>query len=218
MKKSHITIITLLLIALIFALAALFYNKEKNTQANQMVSKHSESLVRDHSVRTGNPQAKVTIVEFLDPACGTCRQFHPLVKELIEQNTDKVNLVIRYAPLHHGSDQMVAILEAAKMQEQFWQVLDMMFDTQPQWAINHRAHPEIFWKHLTQTNSGLDFAKLQQDMSDPAVFKAIQQDIMDGQLLGASKTPTFFVNGKPLPSFGYTQLQNLVKSEVSANY
>jgi len=218
MKKSHITIIALLLITLTFALVAFFYNQEKNTQANQIVSQHSEALVRDHSVRVGNPQAKVTIVEFLDPACETCRQFHPLVKNLIEQYADKVNLVIRYAPLHHGSDQMVAILEAAKMQDQFWQVLDMMFDTQPQWAINHQAHPDIFWNHLIKTNSALDFEKLQQDMSDPAVFKAIQQDITDGQLLGASKTPTFFVNGKPLPSFGYTQLQNLVKSEVNANY
>jgi len=218
MKKNHITIIAILLITLTFALVAFFYNQEKNTQANQIVSKHSEALVRDHSVRVGNPQAKVTIVEFLDPACETCRQFHPLVKNLIEQYADKVNLVIRYAPLHHGSDQMVAILEAAKMQEQFWQVLDMMFDTQPQWAINHQAHPEIFWNHLIQTDSGLDFEKLQQDISDPAVFKAIQQDITDGQLLGANKTPTFFVNGKPLPSFGYTQLQNLIKSEVNANY
>ncbi len=34
----------------------------------------------------------------------------------------------------------------------------------------------------------------------------------------ANKTPSFFVNGKPLPSFGYQQLQSLVEAEVSANY
>ncbi len=55
-------------------------------------------------------------------------------------------------------------------------------------------------------------------MNSPAVIKAIEQDIADGQLLGATKTPTFFVNGRPLPSFGYEQLTQLVSAEVDANY
>jgi protein-disulfide isomerase len=46
------------------------------------------------------------------------------------------------------------------------------------------------------------------------VVKAIRQDVADGMKLGVSKTPTFFVNGKPLPSFGYEQLAALVASEV----
>ena len=55
-------------------------------------------------------------------------------------------------------------------------------------------------------------------MSDPAIMNIIQQDLADGKLLGADKTPSFFVNGKPLPSFGFKQLQTLVDTEVSANY
>lgn len=218
MKQSHFTIIALLLIGFAFTLVAFLYNSEQGEKATQQASHNSEALIRDHSVRAGNPQAKVTIVEFMDPACETCGKFHPLVKELIEQNAGKVNLVVRYAPLHPGSEQMVAILEAAKMQGQFWQVLELMFETQSMWAINHQAQPEIFWNHMTQTQAGIDFAKLQQDMNNPAVIKAIEQDIVDGQRLGATKTPTFFVNGKPLPSFGYEQLVNLVGAEVSANY
>ena len=34
-------------------------------------------------------------------------------------------------------------------------------------------------------------------------------------LLGVSKTPTFFVNGRPLPSFGVDQLTALVAEEVA---
>ncbi len=218
MKKYTTSIIAILLIALAFGLSAFLYNTLNSAQVSQLVSQHSEALSRDHSVKIGNPQAKVTIVEFLDPACGTCRQFHPLLKKLLEKHGDKVNLVIRYAPLHHGSEQMVAILEAAKMQGQFWPVLEMMFATQSQWAINHQANPKIFWNILSRMHKTLDFTKLQKDMSKPAVLKAIQQDIADGQLLGANKTPTFFVNGKPLPRFGYTQLQNLVTAEINANY
>jgi len=31
-------------------------------------------------------------------------------------------------------------------------------------------------------------------------------------------TPEFFVNGKPLPSFGYEQLRNLVNDALAAAY
>lgn len=218
MKQSQFTLIALGLIGAVFAALAFFYNAQQSGQASQKISSHAEALIRAHSVRAGNPQAKVTIVEFLDPACETCGKFHPLVKRLLDQHGDKVNLVVRYAPLHQGSDQMVAILEAAKIQDQFWPVLELMFETQADWTINHVAHPETFWNYLTRSKTNLDFAKLQQDMSSPAVIKAIEQDVADGQLLGATKTPTFFVNGKPLPSFGHEQLVSLVNSEVGANY
>lgn len=218
MKQTHFTIIAVVLIAAAFTLIAFFYDARQSDQSTQQISQNRDALIREHSVRSGNPQAKVTVVEFLDPACETCGKFHPLVKRLLDQHGDKVNLVIRYAPLHQGSDQMVAILEAAKMQGQFWPVLELMFETQSSWAINHAAQPEIFWNHLTRSQTTLDLAKLQQDMNSPAVVNAIEQDVADGQLLGATKTPTFFVNGKPLPSFGYDQLASLVSSEVRANY
>ncbi len=218
MKQSHFTLIALLLIAVGFTLAAVFFKAGQDEQAHQQAAQHSDLLIRDHSVRTGNPQAKVTIVEFVDPACGTCAQFHPLVKKLLEQQDGKVNLVLRYAPLHQGSGQMVALLEAAKMQGKFWPVLEMMFETQRRWVSNHVAQPETFWNMLNQRPTGLDMQKLAQDMSSQEVMDAIQQDINDGEKLGANKTPTFFVNGKPLPSFGYEQLAGLVAAEIDVNY
>lgn len=218
MKQWHFTVIALVLIGGAFTLAAVFYDEQRGDQTTKQISQNRDALIREHSLRAGNPQAKVTIVEFLDPACETCGKFHPLVKRLLDQHGGKVNLVVRYAPLHQGSDQMVALLEAAKMQDRFWPVLELMFETQSRWAINHVAQPDIFWNVLVQANTGLDMAKLQQDMQHPAVIKTIQQDVADGQMLGATKTPTFFVNGKPLPSFGYEQLASLVKSEVAASY
>jgi len=218
MKQSHFTLIALSLIGIAFAGIAFFYNTQQAGQAAQQTAQHRDALIREHSVRVGNPQAKVTIVEFFDPACETCGKFHPLVKRLLDQHGDKVNLVVRYAPLHQGSDQMVAILEAAKMQGQFWPVLELMYKTQSNWTTNHVAQPERFWNYLTQAQTGLDLQKLQQDMNLPAVMQAIQQDVADGEQLGATKTPTFFVNGKPLPSFGHEQLVSLVNSEVGANY
>jgi protein-disulfide isomerase len=152
----------------------------------------------------------------MDPACETCKQFHPFVKELMATHSGKVNLVIRYAPFHKGSDYMVKILEAAKKQDKFWDVLELMFETQPYWASHHDPKPEVFWGYLE--GYGFDVERIKLDMQDPAIEKIIEQDLADGLLLGASKTPTFFVNGKPLPSFGYEQLRALVNAEVVAVY
>lgn len=216
MKKNHLVISAALCLIAAFASAAYLYQTQKDETQTQRASTHSDALVPAYAVRKGNPEAKVTIVEFLDPACGTCKQFHPVIKDLLKQFPDKIQVVVRYSPFHPGSDQMVAILEAVRKEGQFWNVLDIMFETQEAWAINHQAKPELFWGYLT--GYGFDVAKIQADMKDPEIARRIKQDLADGELLGATKTPTFFVNGKPLSSFGYKQLISLVESELTANY
>ena len=216
MKKNHIVITAVVVMSIIFAFAAYFYNAQQTETKNQLAQQHSKALIPPHAIKKGDPKAKVTIVEFLDPACGTCKQFHPVIKELLQKYPKEINVVVRYAPLHPGSDQMIAILEAARKQGQFWNVLDLMFESQQYWAINHQAKPALFWGYLK--GYGFDVDRIKQDMQDPAIAKIIQQDLADGQLLGATKTPTFFVNGKPLPSFGFQQLMDLVNSELAANY
>jgi len=216
MKKNHIVIIAIIVMGLIFAAAAYFYNAQQLKSKNQLAQQYANALIPAHAIKKGDPNAKVTIVEFLDPACHTCKQFHTIIKDLLKKYPNKINLVVRYAPLHPGSDQMIAILEAVRKQGQFWNVLEVMFETQQFWTINHVAKPELFWRYLK--GYGFDIDRIKQDMRDPAIAKIIQQDLADGQLLGATKTPTFFVNGKPLPSFGYKQFMNLVHSELAANY
>ena len=56
------------------------------------------------------------------------------------------------------------------------------------------------------------------DMNSPDVSQAIQQDVTDSQALNVKATPDFFVNGKPLPSFGYQQLSQLVKDAIEDSY
>jgi len=43
----------------------------------------------------------------------------------------------------------------------------------------------------------------------------LQQDVQDLTALNVTQTPTFFVNGRPLPSFGEEQLATLVAQEVA---
>ena len=55
-------------------------------------------------------------------------------------------------------------------------------------------------------------------MNRPEIAKIIQQDMQDGQTLNVRATPEFFVNGRPLPSFGIAQLNQLVKEAVAKAY
>jgi protein-disulfide isomerase len=52
-------------------------------------------------------------------------------------------------------------------------------------------------------------------MASADVLGRINQDIADGQAVGVKATPEFFVNGKPMPSFGYEQLRGLVDEAVA---
>ena len=216
MKKNQIIITAIVIMGLLFSLAAYFYNESQVEIKNQLAEQHAKALIPPHAIRKGSPEAKVTIVEFFDPACGTCKQFHPVINDLLKKYRGKINVVLRYSPFHPGSDQMVAILEASRKQSQFWNVLDIMFESQEFWAINHQAKPALFWGFLK--GYGVDVASIKRDMKDPKIAKIIEQDLADGELLGATKTPTFFVNGKPLSSFGYEQFMSLVESELEANY
>ena len=52
-------------------------------------------------------------------------------------------------------------------------------------------------------------------MQGAEVARAVELDVRDGAALGVQATPEFFVNGKPLPSFGWEQLQRLVAEAVA---
>ncbi|WP_237706404.1 DsbA family protein [Methylibium petroleiphilum] len=157
--------------------------------------------------------APVTIVEFFDPACETCRAFYPIVKSLMAKYPDDVRLVIRYAPFHQGSDQVVKLLEAAKRQGKFLPVLEAVLQAQPTWADHGRPNPDLTFEIAKA--AGLDIERAREDMAQPAMQTLLAQEVEDLTALQVQRTPTFFVNGRSLPSFGPDQLAALVAEEVA---
>ena len=156
------------------------------------------------------------ITEFFDPACETCRVFDPYVKTILAEYPDRVRLVLRYAPFHTGSEDVVRALEAARLQGRYWESLQVLYDTQPLWASHHDPRPQDVWKFLP--SAGVDVEKARRDAQSPELGRIVQQDLADGRALGVRRTPQFFVNGKPLTQFGYPQLRNLVATEIAAQY
>lgn len=216
MKKLNIVIFSGVLLVLLFGLGVYLYKTQLAKNLDFMARENASTFVREYSQTLGSDDAKVYLIKFSDPACETCSAFHPFVKKLMAVNPGKIKLVIRYAPFHDGADYFVKILEAAKKQGKFWETLDIMYRTQRHWASHHNPQPQLIWRFLPR--AGLDLDKIRKDMNDPEIIKIINQDLADAKALNVRKTPGFFVNGKPLTSFGYQQLQNLVESEIDEKY
>ena len=201
---------------LVFGLGTYVYTGQKKQAVTQAVQNNAQSLTRAHSPVFGSKEAKVTIVEFFDPSCEACRAFYPIVKGIVNGSFGQVNLVLRYAAFHQGSDEAVKILEAAKRQNLYWPVLEAVIKSQPEWASHSNPQPELIWNFIQET--GIDVVKAKMDAKDPAIIKLLDQDMADGKALKVNKTPGFFVNGKPLTDFGVDQLKALVGKEVSQAY
>ena len=199
-----------------FIFASTFYKDKQTEKLSFMAQENAAVFVRDHSQTLGSDDAKVYLIEFMDPACETCAAFFPFVKQIMNANPGKIKLVLRYAPFHDGADYFVKILEAAKKQGKYWETLDVMYKSQPYWASHRNPQPQKIWQFLPK--AGLNLEQIKKDMTDPAIVKIIEQDLADAKTLNVQKTPGFIVNGKPLQTFGYQQLQELIQSEIRIAY
>lgn len=214
MKQKNIFLAAAALLIVAFVIGAFVYKNQKAQQAAALALQNQPALTRAYAPSFGNADAPVHIVEFLDPACGTCRDFYPMVKALMAAHPGKIRLSVRYAPFHPGSESVVKVIEAARKQAQFRQTLEALFATQPDWVINHTAQIDRVWKPLDSL--GLDMARLQNDMNAPEIAQVITQDLADAKTLNVTMTPEFFVNGQPLPSFGFDQLKALVDDALQS--
>ena len=143
---------------------------------------------------------------------------YPYVKSLMRVNDGKLRLTLRYATFHEGSDYVVKVLEAARMQGQdmYWKSLEAILSNQATWAEHGRPNPKLIWDYLGGT--GLDIQKAKQDLNDPRIEALLKQDAEDLAALKVSKTPSFFINDKPLNEFGPNGLRAQVEKEIRAVY
>ena len=210
--RKLLALAVLLILGLAFYFGMDAYRDRTQAEQDTRVAVEGSRLVRMHTPIIGPQNAPVTIVEFFDPACETCRAFYPIVKQIMAQHPDKVRLALRYAPFHQGSDQVVKLIEAARKQGLYTPVLEALLAAQPEWA-DHAA-PNIGIAFEAAARAGLDMGRARQDMETPEIQAVLAQDIEDLTALQVSKTPTFFVNGRSLPSFGPEPLARLVAEEV----
>jgi protein-disulfide isomerase len=207
-----LVLITFFGVASAFFFGWKFYSEEKKENVDLVVKEDFKRLVPDDAPRLGTSHPLVYLVEFLDPECETCRVFYPLVKSLLEEFDGKVQLVVRYAPLHQNSKIAIKILEASRLQGKYWETMEILFKHQPEWGSHHDPKPELLWSYLPE--AGLDVEKVREGVTDPELDQLIEREIQDGTHLGVQATPTFFVNGQELKNFSLEGLRDLIRSEL----
>jgi protein-disulfide isomerase len=198
----------------VFGLGAVAYREAVASATRDAAAKAGAPLYREHAPIVGPVDAKVTITEFFDPSCEACRAFYRIVNKIMAAHEGKVRLVLRYAALHEGSDEVVRIVEAARLQDKFIPVLEALLAQQPEWAV-HGA-PDLEKALSIAGSAGLDVVRAKSDIRSDGISAVLTQDAADVAAVGITQTPTFFVNGKPLTEFGPQQLYDLVTSEVAA--
>lgn len=213
MQNKKLVIGTVSIIILIFVALAYFYKSDEIKKEEVATLKNSELLLREHSVRFGENQKNVSVVEFLDPECESCALFHTVMRKVYKEYYKDIQLVVKYIPNHKNSKIAIRILEASREQNKYEEVLDMIFETQALWAQHNNEKPELLWEFLAQIPQ-LDLDKLKIDSKNPKIEELINLDASDATRLNVRGTPTIFVNEKRLSVLSQRDLFDLVESEI----
>lgn len=147
----------------------------------------------------GNPDAKVTVIEYASMTCGHCANFHnevfPLLKEKYV-DTGKVRFIVREFPLDNLAFAASLLSRCAGDDEKSAALTSVLFKRRRDWIVSGNPVPRLFeiakQAGFTQEsfNACLTNQELQKQISD--VRERADKEF------GVNSTPTFFINGKRL--------------------
>jgi protein-disulfide isomerase len=137
----------------------------------------------------GPNNAKVTVVLFSDFQCPFCSRAVPVLKEIEDGYKGKVKIAFKQLPLpfHDKAHLAAEAALAANEQGKFWPYHDKLFANQQ--ALD-RASLEKYAEEL-----GLNMSKFKAALDSGKFKDKVDSDAKEGAAVGATGTPTFFING-----------------------
>jgi protein-disulfide isomerase len=158
----------------------------------------------------GSEHARVTLVEYGDFECPSCKVAVTTPKLLLERFPNKVRFIFRHFPLQEAHPHALLAAEAAEAaagQGKFWQMHDLLFENQ--------AHLKDKDLHRYAVQVGLDMARYTAEMDDHIYLQKVREHIEGGRRSHIRATPAFFVDGVLQDiSFGMKALHDAVASAV----
>ena len=184
----------LLAMVLLFTGFVLINGKKDESKASD--SKSKASLLSNHVV--GNKESKVTLIEYGDFQCPYCQQYATTVDQVVEANKDKIQFQFRNFPLislHQNAFAASRAAEAAHLQGKFWEMYDTLYETSNWQVWSEAKAPTTFFDQYAK-QLGLNEAKFKSDFSSDKVNDTVTADLDEGNRLGITGTPSFYLNGK----------------------
>ena len=161
-------------------------------------------VTSDDNIR-GNPDAKITMIEYSDFECPFCQRHAPTLQQVLDQYGDDVRLVYRHFPLSsiHPQAQIAAeASECAGEQGKFWEYHDLLFANQSALqATNLKSYAGQLGLNQGQFDDCLDSQKY---------AAKVNQQTAEAQAAGITGTPGTFVDAELVrgayPLSAFTQI------------
>jgi protein-disulfide isomerase len=214
MNKFVIGIIGLSLLVLIGGVL-LVSSKDQGTPIDP-ATLQQELSITESDWSKGPQDAPATLVEYSDLQCPACASYHPILTLLNEEFGDQLRFVYRHYPIrqiHPNAEDAARAAEAAGRQGKFWEMHDLLFENQDDWA-NESDPSGIFEEYAKGID--LDLEQYRTDIESDEVREAINADYQSGLRLGVNATPTFFFNGQVIQNpRNYEEFKSLIGSNQS---
>ncbi|MGH9446007.1 MAG: DsbA family protein [Terriglobia bacterium] len=188
-------------------------NENPQTEVERLIHTEGEPSA-------GPANAPVTIVEYADLECPHCAEEQQFIeKDLLPKYGGKIRVIFKEFPLFSIHPWAVTAAMANECAYQlnpsdFLRYRDLIFENQN--AIKAATAGQQLLDYGVQ--AGLDRNKLSACINAKSSLPRVRQDFLEGEKLGVSSTPTFFINGKMItgavpPQTFYTLIdQDLAKS------
>jgi protein-disulfide isomerase len=183
--------------------------KQAESQKDQL-KQNADAIFRSPGdFALGNPDASVTLVEFLDYNCGYCKKSLPTVEKLIESDKD-LRIVFKEFPiLSPGSVVAAKAAIAARKQDKYWEL--------------HQAFMRFAGAKDEATvlaiaeKTGLDMDRLKKDMEAPEVAEILSANTQLARTIGVEGTPGFIVDETLIPGAASVETFTAMIAQIRAN-
>ncbi len=182
----------------------IFLKCTKKKEIQKIVFDFIKVINTEGSPFKGNADAPIVIAVFTDYQCPYCGRLSTLLDQVLDNNEGLVKIVSKNFPLRmhrHARDAAAAALAAYEMGK-FWEYHEALYENMHQ--LSNEKFLEI------ATSLGLDPDKFEQEMKSERIREKISQEIMEAEKVGATGTPTVFVNGRKLRNRSIDGFQNII--------
>lgn len=211
-KKKFKMLSFILIPVIVFGWSIWYSNGVKQDKANQI----PEILaVKSDDYKKGDLNGKVVLIEYLDFECEACGAFYPLIKQLEKDIPNELLIVTRYFPLPGHKNSMVAakVAEASAKQGKYFEMHDTLFENQKDWGEKGIPDLKMFLSYVEKM--GLDMNKFNNDYNSAETQARINRDVKEGNILGNTGTPSFYLQGKKLEGIkSYEGLKTRIQYEI----
>ena len=161
---------------------------------------------------SGVPNAPVVLVEFFDYGCPHCKEFKPMLDELLGQFSADTVLYYKFFPLSSNPNGIPAARAAiaAMRQGKFHDMQDLLLKNQMR-----QANEDLF---LYAKSLGLDMTRFEADLRDPKTRERVARDREDGEGADVMGTPSLYINGRNYTDqLSLPELASWVREELYVN-